>query len=62
MVVVIVFVVRGAVLGGPGGLGAHGVVRGEFFVEGVVAAGGSAGGGGVLGHDESELPRYMYPM
>ena len=31
-------------------------------MEGVVAAGGSAGGGGVLGHDESELPRYMYPM
>lgn len=36
-------------LGGPRGLWAHGVVGDEFFVEGVVAAGGGAGGS-VLGH------------
>ena len=48
----VIFGIGGVALGGSGGLGAGSVVRGEFFMEGIVAARGCAGGGGVLGHGE----------
>ena len=52
---VVVFAIGGAVLRGPGGFWAGGVVRGEFLMEGIVAAGGGAGRGGVLGHGGSGM-------